>query len=410
MLAGAYRPDVRRDTNLDASADVGPPRTPPAVCCLLVDVDAFLSRAADAPDGWAERTRRSLDRMIAGHARGLGDARVEHLPPDEWLLTLSSPAADDLERRAREVAAGIHRAARHTADVTVTVAIGAPVAVTGADADAVAVATSSARQAHRAKLALGPDRVIPASAPSPGDVTAGHPSRSGQSPPDARAPHDAHREVARAIGRGESDRARRLLCDWFAAATAQASGDDELVRRWLLGQVLATTATLDGRLGVGTAADWMAVCEAVPYAALTELADLHEPGAVVAWVERVVDALALRHRRGLTRSPTLELIRRHVDEHFTDPDLRLKRVAATVGVSPFHVSHLFRSELGTTFRDYVTQRRVRRAQRLLEETRLGMAQVARASGFGTPVQLRRVLVRETGATPSETRRSAHSQP
>jgi transcriptional regulator GlxA family with amidase domain len=179
-----------------------------------------------------------------------------------------------------------------------------------------------------------------------------------------------------------------------------------LVRRWLLGQVLSATAVLGGRLGVGTAADWMAVCAAVPYRELAELADLHEPVAVAAWSERVVDALAARHRRTPTRTSTLELVRRYVDRHFTDPRMRLRSVATSVGVSPFHISHLFRSELDTTFRDYVTQRRVRHAQRLLEQTRLDMTQVARASGFGTPVQLRRVLLRETGATPSAVRQSA----
>jgi AraC-like DNA-binding protein/GGDEF domain-containing protein len=375
-----------------------------AVCCLLVDVDSFLPRAACADDGWADRTRRSLARVIARHVRRIEGARVEHLPPDEWLLTLSSPTVDELERRAEEVAAGIHRTARSSGDITVTVAVGR--AVTGVDAAPEAI--SSARRAHRSKLALGPDRVI--HTPAPTDRTRKvHASAGLGGPGDGRASHDVHRELARAIGRGEADRAARLLRDWFGAATACAGGDDELVRRWLLGQVLATTATLDGRLGVGTASDWMAVCEAVPYAALTDLADLHEPASVAAWVGHVVDALATRHRQTSTRTSTLELIRRHVDEHFTDPDMRLKSVATTVGVSPFHISHLFRDELGTTFRDYVTQRRIRRAQRLLEETRLGMAQVAQASGFGTPIQLRRVLVRETGATPSAIRQSARER-
>lgn len=363
----------------------------PAVCCLVVDVDEFLPRATRAADGWADRTRRSIRRLIDDVVHDtVGDttASVQPAFPDEWLLVLRSSSPDELGRRAERVAACILREVRAGEEVTVTVAVGR--VTTGPDAIPEGIA--SARRAHRAKLALGPDRVIAANA------------TNGER--DVPAPHDVHRGLARAIVRGESDRACRLLLDWFRIAADRAGGDDELVRRWLLGQVLSATAVLNGRLGVGTASDWTAVCAAAPYRALAELADLHEPAAVAAWVEEVVDALAARYRRAPARTSTLELVRRHVDQHFTDPRMRLKSVATTVGVSPFHISHLFRAELDTTFRDYVTQRRVRHAQRLLERTHLGMAQVARASGFANPVQLRRVLVRETGATPSAIRQSA----
>ncbi|WP_027943462.1 helix-turn-helix domain-containing protein [Amycolatopsis taiwanensis] len=359
----------------------------PAVCCLIVDVDDFLSRSRS--DGWADRTRRSLRRVIDDQVRDEAGASVQASLPDEWVLVLRSATAHELKARAEAVAAGIHRGVRAGRDVTVTVAVGQ--VVTGPNA--IPDALSSARRAHRAKLTLGPDRVI----------TVGATTGEGAVP----IPHDVHRELARAIGRGEPDRASRLLWHWFSTALEAAAGDDETVRRWLLGQVLSATAALHGRLGTGTAADWMAVCGSVPYPALAELAELHEPAAVAAWIERVVAELAGQRRR--TPSATLDLVRRYVDQHFTDPQLTLKGVALTVGVSPFHVSHLFRSELDTTFRDYVSQRRVRHAQRLLERTHLDMAQVARASGFGTPVQLRRVLVRETGTTPSAIRRSARER-
>lgn len=362
----------------------------PAVCCLLVDVDGFLSKAAASAAGWADHTRAHVGRIITVQA-GQDPARVEQLPPDEWLVTLGSDSAHDVHRRAYRIASAIHRAVRAGGELTVTVAVGDVTSGPGAVSDAI----SSARQAHRSKLLLGPDRVISAAA---------HPVGG-----DARTPPEVHRDLAHAIGRGDEDRARRLLRNWFAAATNGADGNDELVRRWLFGQVLTTTAVLDGRLGAGTAADWIAVCEAMPYPLLADLADLHEPAAVVAWLDRVVAALAARHHMRSPRTSTLELVRRHVDEHYTDSRLRLKTVAREVGVSPFHISHLFRSDLGTTFRDYVTQRRVRRAQRLLEQTRLGMAEVASASGFTTPVQLRRVLLRETGTTPTAVRQSAKAR-
>ncbi|GAB3447346.1 helix-turn-helix domain-containing protein [Actinophytocola sediminis] len=353
------------------------------VCCLIVDVDEFLTLATRGGDGWADRTRQWLRTTIDDRVRHEADASVQPSFPDEWLVVLRSSTAPELAGRAERIAAGVHGDVRAGGEVTVTVAVGQVVR-------AIPEALASARRAHRAKLVLGPDQVITASA-----VTGER---------DLPAPRDVHRELSRAIGRGAADHASRLLWHWFRTALDHADGDDETVRRWLLGQVLSATAVLTGRLGTGTAADWMAVCETVPYPAITELADLHEPAAVAGWIERVVGELAGRRAR---TSTTLDLVRRHVDQHFTDPALNLRGVALTVGVSPYHVSHLFRSELGTTFRDYVSQRRVRQARRVLvEQPHLAMTQVARASGFGTPVQLRRVLVRETGATPSAIRQSA----
>jgi AraC-like DNA-binding protein len=351
-------------------------------CCLIVDIDGFVTRAATASAEWPTKTRNFVSDVINAGLSGYQHADVAVTPPDEWLVTLHAPYAKDLRRQADQIANDIWRDIRASGEVTVTVAVGAVIA--GADASRHAM--SAARRTHRAKLTYGPDQVL--------RLNTADTHRTEPLP-------DIHRQIAYSITRGDLDQARARMWDAFTAATTRCRAD-ETVRRWLLGQAMSATAVLNGRLGTGTAADWLAVCADVPYDALAGLTDLHEPADVMGWIDRLVTALADGRP---PVSTTLDLVRQHIDEHVTDPQLSLNNVATAVGVSPFHISHLFRSRLDTTFRDYVTQRRVRHARRLLTQTHLGMTDIAQASGFSSPIQLRRVLVRETGITPTAIRRT-----
>jgi AraC family transcriptional activator FtrA len=63
----------------------------------------------------------------------------------------------------------------------------------------------------------------------------------------------------------------------------------------------------------------------------------------------------------------------------------------------------FRAELGTTPLAWLTGERVELARRLLESGDLGMDAVAHRSGLGTTANLRALMKRHTGLSPSEYR-------
>ncbi len=70
----------------------------------------------------------------------------------------------------------------------------------------------------------------------------------------------------------------------------------------------------------------------------------------------------------------------------------------------------FTTETGTTPHRWLTMQRVLHARRLLEETRLGVDEIARSCGFGTAALLRHHFRHSVGLTPTGYRRSFAAHP
>jgi AraC family transcriptional regulator, transcriptional activator FtrA len=93
--------------------------------------------------------------------------------------------------------------------------------------------------------------------------------------------------------------------------------------------------------------------------------------------------------------PVLEWMLDHLDEAFTVDDL-----ARRAAMSPRTFARRFVAETGTTPHQWVTDQRVLRARRLLEDTDLPVEAVARDAGFGSAALLRHHFTRCTGITPT----------
>lgn len=85
-------------------------------------------------------------------------------------------------------------------------------------------------------------------------------------------------------------------------------------------------------------------------------------------------------------------------------DLGVDALAARARLSPRHFARAFRAETGTTPGRYVERVRLEHARRLLEDSSVGVEQVARASGYGTPEAMRRAFVKTLATAPAEYRR------
>ncbi|MEV4639281.1 helix-turn-helix domain-containing protein [Actinoplanes sp. NPDC049548] len=98
-------------------------------------------------------------------------------------------------------------------------------------------------------------------------------------------------------------------------------------------------------------------------------------------------------------APVLAWAQERLDRPLTVTDL-----AAYASVSPATLHRRFRTELGTTPLSWLTGERVALACRLIErgETRLDV--VSRRAGLGTAANLRTLMRRETGLTPTDYRR------
>lgn len=98
-------------------------------------------------------------------------------------------------------------------------------------------------------------------------------------------------------------------------------------------------------------------------------------------------------------------------ERLAEP-LSIEALAENAVVSARTFARRFRDETGYTPMQWVMRARVDRARELLEETGLGVDEIAALVGLGTATNLRRYFRRVLGTTPSEYRRafSRDSQP
>lgn len=96
-------------------------------------------------------------------------------------------------------------------------------------------------------------------------------------------------------------------------------------------------------------------------------------------------------------------IRRFLHEFHQKP-LRLSDLASHLGLSASRTGHVVRSECGATFIDLLTRERLDAAARLLGDTALPVAAVARTAGFADPSRFHRCFRDRYGTTPAGFRR------
>ena len=106
--------------------------------------------------------------------------------------------------------------------------------------------------------------------------------------------------------------------------------------------------------------------------------------------------------RNVLRESRLGAVLDLIHEEFAHP-LSLDRLATEARVSKFHFSRLFRQATGLTVHRYVVQVRLEAARTLLQETELGVAQVASRCGYGSPSHFAAAFTARFGMSPSDVR-------
>jgi transcriptional regulator GlxA family with amidase domain len=96
------------------------------------------------------------------------------------------------------------------------------------------------------------------------------------------------------------------------------------------------------------------------------------------------------------------VLRAAMDAVTTDPaaDHATERLASRAGVSPRHLTRLFRTHTGQSPGQYVESIRVEAAQALLEGGLDSVESVAATAGFGSAETMRRVFHQHLGVSPS----------
>lgn len=89
---------------------------------------------------------------------------------------------------------------------------------------------------------------------------------------------------------------------------------------------------------------------------------------------------------------------RYIKEHLDEP-LERDNLASLVFVSPDHLSHLFRQQMGMSLSNYILEQRLSKAKELLLTTRQSIREIAFACGFQNESYFISQFKRRTGKTP-----------
>jgi two-component system response regulator YesN len=97
------------------------------------------------------------------------------------------------------------------------------------------------------------------------------------------------------------------------------------------------------------------------------------------------------------------LIRRsieHIKAHYSE-DLTIDMLSAVVSKTPNYLSHLFKKEVGQTFRDYLRKVRIEEAKKLLLHSNLLSYEIAERVGFQDYKYFVQIFKKIEGCSPSE---------
>jgi transcriptional regulator GlxA family with amidase domain len=86
-----------------------------------------------------------------------------------------------------------------------------------------------------------------------------------------------------------------------------------------------------------------------------------------------------------------------------DKPIGLRSAAAAGGISPRHLAHLFREDVGISLMKYVAKIRIEAAKTILAERDLPLEDVAESVGFSDASHLSRVFVQLVGERPGRYR-------
>jgi AraC family transcriptional regulator len=98
------------------------------------------------------------------------------------------------------------------------------------------------------------------------------------------------------------------------------------------------------------------------------------------------------------------IVKTHIETHL-DTRIRMTELAQFAQISPFHFCRVFRVSFGHSPHNYITRRRIERAQGLMLTTNLPLVQIAIDCGLSDQPHLTKLFRRFVGETPREWRRA-----
>lgn len=106
-------------------------------------------------------------------------------------------------------------------------------------------------------------------------------------------------------------------------------------------------------------------------------------------------------KQGVTKNLVLDNVVRYVDNHYTDKDLTLKKIAGIFSYSEKYLSALFKRNMNMNFTEYLNKQRITNALRCIEWGITSVAEISESCGFSDPLYFSKVFKKAIGLSPKE---------
>ena len=135
---------------------------------------------------------------------------------------------------------------------------------------------------------------------------------------------------------------------------------------------------------------------------LSQIRSVTEIPALVSEAALRLCEMVRETRRQDTGNVHVEKAKHYLTDHLTQ-EIRTDDIAEAVGLSPYHLSRLFKTHTGLTLREYLTRERIEAAKQLLAVSDRTIPQIASLLRFCDQSYFTMVFRRQTGQTPGEYR-------
>ena len=96
--------------------------------------------------------------------------------------------------------------------------------------------------------------------------------------------------------------------------------------------------------------------------------------------------------------------KRFIMDNYANPELSLGSVAGYIGLNEKYFSSRFTKEEGTTFSNYLTEVRIRKARELMDKTDLKMYEISQQVGYNNVEHFTRVFKKVCRVSPGSYRK------
>lgn len=97
----------------------------------------------------------------------------------------------------------------------------------------------------------------------------------------------------------------------------------------------------------------------------------------------------------------------YIGAHYNDPNVTVRTVADSLGISEGYLSHVFKKETNYTLLNYLTRYRIRTAMELLQDYRMKVYEVAELVGYRDTTYFSTTFKKLVGISPSEYQDTRH---